>query len=154
MEEKLLFQFSTDYRAARRSLLVKSVIGGLLVGSPLFAVIAVSLPLGILLPIIVYFVAAFCIVIGWERTSSYIVTDTRVSVKSKDMTRTYALGSISDVKLKRTLSSEDRRVSTVTFRAIDKNGKTKTVAFRYVFNADECYKFLKERAELNIAEKQ
>lgn len=153
MDEKLLFQYSTDYRAARRSLLVKSVAGGLLVGSPLFAVTVVSLPLGILLPITVYFVAAFCIVNGWGQSFSYLVTDTRVSVKSKDVTRTYTLDSISDVKLKRTMSSEDRLVYTVTFSARNKSGKTKTVAFRYVFNAEECYKFLKERAELNAAEK-
>lgn len=152
MSENLLFQLSTDYRAARKSLVFSSVVGGMLIGSPFFGLMAVSIPLGIVFPLIVYSIACMRIAVMWEKSLSYIVTESRASVRTKEETFAYSLDSIFNVKLKRTLSSNDRSVSTITFRAKNAKGKVKTVKFKYIFRAEECYKYLLSRAESNAVE--
>lgn len=152
MEEKLLFQYIMNYKAYRRIMISTRIIITLIVAGGLAGLIAISLPLGIVLPLIALFVGAIWIITSLNREITYMVFDTRFVIKNKDKRVNVPLSGVKSVTYRRAFYENDLATGTVTVVAADENGKTKKYKFKHIFDAVPLVAFLKEQIGENKSE--
>ncbi len=150
MEEKLLFQYIMNYKAYRRIMITVRILITLAVAGGLCGLFAISIPLGIILPVMVLFIGAIWIIVSLSKDITYMFFDTRFVIKHRDKRVSVPLDGVKSVKYRRAFYEKDLATGTLTVAAKDeKSGKIKKYKIKHVFDAQPLIGYFKDAINSN-----
>ncbi|MCH5160668.1 MAG: PH domain-containing protein [Clostridiales bacterium] len=152
MEDKLLFQHIMNYKAYRRIMIATRVVIAVVIAIGMAFVGLWNLVLGIMLPIIVFFIAAVLIVVSLQHDETYMVFEDRVVIKSGDKRKVIPTDNIKTVSYRRAFYEKDLATGTVKIRAVSEKKTVGTYRLKHVFDARAVVEYLTDVAKKNKGE--
>lgn len=139
-KEKLLFQFTMNYKAYRRKAIAIRAFCAVALAAAACGLCAVSVLVGILTAAIVLIFGAIAVLVSLGNEQTYAVYNTRIVLKRRgsDTRKSVPIESVTAIKYKRAFYEKDLATGTLTVYAnVGKDGKTKIKKYRlrHIFNA-------------------
>ncbi|MCM1367853.1 MAG: hypothetical protein NC184_03470 [Roseburia sp.] len=144
IEEKVLFQFTMNYKAYRRKAIAVRACFAVVLAAAACGLCALSVLIGILVAAIVLVFGVIAILLSLGNEQTYTVYNTRIVLKRRgsDARKSVPIGSVTAIKYKRAFYEKDLATGTLTVYAKDGKGRTKKYRLRHIFNASAAISYL------------
>lgn len=146
-DEKLAYQYATNYRAYRRVMMSTRITAAVIAAGCAWGFAVLSVVLAAIVCAMLLFAGAISVLVSLHNERTLIVFNTRLVIINKDKRKYLSFANIFSVTYKIPFYERDLMTGTVTVTAKTAKGGTKKYKIRHLFDAGAGVRFIQDQLE-------